>query len=167
MIYPIVIYPNNILTRENKQVNEITDELIDLLDDMRETMKAHDGVGLAAPQIGKNIQVAVVEISDEFGGLFELINPEILISEGTDIDLEGCLSFPEIYGTVERAETVKISYYDREGDQMEVTASGYLARVFQHEIEHLAGKLFTEKIIERIAPENIEAYYAEEEDQDD
>ncbi|OJG73547.1 peptide deformylase [Enterococcus quebecensis] len=160
MRYPIVIHPNERLKQKAKPVTMITDETITLLEDMYETMIAHDGIGLAAPQIGKNLQLAVIEV-DEETGLFELINPEIIESKGTDIDVEGCLSIPETYGTVERADEVTVRYFDREGDEIEVTAYGYLARAFQHEIDHLNGELFIDKIIESIKPEDLDAYMEE------
>ena len=140
MRYPIIIHPNDRLKMKTKPVTLITDEIVQLLEDMYETMMAHDGIGLAAPQIGKNLRMAVVEV-DEETGLFELINPEIIARKGKDIDVEGCLSIPETYGTVERADEVTVRYYDREGDEIEVTAYGYLARAFQHEIDHCNGIL--------------------------
>ncbi|MEI5990254.1 peptide deformylase [Enterococcus crotali] len=160
MRYPIVIHPNERLKQKAKPVTMITDETITLLEDMYETMVAHDGIGLAAPQIGKNLQLAVIEV-DEETGLFELINPEIIERKGTDIDVEGCLSIPETYGTVERADEVTVRYFDREGDEIEVTAYGYLARAFQHEIDHLNGELFIDKIIDPIKPEDLDAYMEE------
>jgi peptide deformylase len=160
MRYPIVIHPNNHLTLQAQPVTLITDEIVQLLEDMYETMLAHDGIGLAAPQIGKNLRLAVIEI-DEETGLFELINPEIIERKGSDIDVEGCLSIPETYGTVERADEVTVRYFDREGDEIEVTAYGYLARAFQHEIDHLNGELFINKIIEPVKPEDLEAYMEE------
>lgn len=163
MRYPIVIYPNEHLTQKARPLPMITDETITLLEDMYETMIAHDGIGLAAPQIGKNLQLAVIEI-DEETGLFELINPEIIERKGSDIDVEGCLSIPDTYGTVERADEITVRYFDREGDEIEVTAYGYLARAFQHEIDHLNGKLFIDKIIDPIKPEDLEAYMEEHSD---
>ncbi|GGC91536.1 peptide deformylase [Enterococcus wangshanyuanii] len=160
MRYPIVIHPNERLMQKAIPVTMITDETITILENMYETMIAHDGIGLAAPQIGKNIQLAVIEV-DEETGLFELINPEIIESKGTDVDVEGCLSIPGTYGTVERAEEVTVRYFDREGDEIEVTAYGYLARAFQHEIDHLNGELFIDKIIEPIKPEDLDAYMEE------
>lgn len=160
MRYPIVLYPDNKLTAKTKPVTLITDEIIQLLDDMYETMTAHDGIGIAAPQIGKNLQLAVIEI-DEETGRFEFINPEITERKGTDVDVEGCLSIPNKYGTVERFEEITVRYFDREGEEIEVTAYGYLARAFQHEIDHLNGELFIDKIIEEIAPENLDAYMEE------
>ena len=160
MRYPIVIHPNERLMQKAKPVTMITDETITILENMYETMIAHDGIGLAAPQIGKNIQLAVIEV-DEETGLFELINPEIIESSGTDVDVEGCLSIPGTYGTVERAEEITVRYSDREGYEVEVTAYGYLARAFQHEIDHLNGELFIDKIIEPIKPEDLDAYMEE------
>ena len=160
MRYPIVIHPNERLKQKAKPVTMITDETVKLLEDMYETMIAHDGIGLAAPQIGKNLQLAVIEVDDETG-LFELINPEIVERKGTDIDVEGCLSIPETYGTVERADEVTVRYFDREGQEIEVTAYGYLARAFQHEIDHLNGELFIDKIIDPIKPEDLDAYMEE------
>ncbi|OTN88956.1 peptide deformylase [Enterococcus sp. 7E2_DIV0204] len=160
MRYPIVIHPNERLKQKAKPVTMITDETVKLLEDMYETMIAHDGIGLAAPQIGKNLQLAVIEVDDETG-LFELINPEIIERKGTDIDVEGCLSIPETYGTVERADEVTVRYFDREGQEIEVTAYGYLARAFQHEIDHLNGELFIDKIIDPIKPEDLDAYMEE------
>ncbi|GGI66488.1 peptide deformylase [Enterococcus alcedinis] len=159
MRYPVIIHPNDKLMKKNREVTEITEELWALLDDMHETMVAHDGVGIAAPQIGKNIQVAIVEVEE--GDLFELINPTIISAKGEDIDVEGCLSIPHVFGTVKRPDEIVVRYYDREGDEIEVEAYGYLARALQHEIDHLNGELFIDKIIERIPEEELEAYMEE------
>ncbi|EPH98488.1 peptide deformylase [Enterococcus faecalis 13-SD-W-01] len=162
MRYPILIHPDKKLKQKTQPIDVITDETITLLEDMYETMVAHDGVGIAAPQIGKNLRIAVVEIDE--GDKFELINPEIIEKKGEDIDVEGCLSIPHVYGTVKRAEEVTVRYFDREGDEIEVTASGYLARAFQHEIDHLEGVLFIEKMIEQIPEEKLEEYMEEHQD---
>lgn len=159
MRYPIIIHPDERLNKKTEPIEYITDEIITLLDDMYETMVAHDGIGIAAPQIGKNLRIAVVEVEE--GDRFDFINPEIIEREGTNIDVEGCLSIPETYGTVERADEVTVRYYDREGSEMEVTAYGYLARAFQHEIDHLEGKLFIDQVIEIIKPEELERYMEE------
>ncbi|MFD2729984.1 peptide deformylase [Enterococcus camelliae] len=161
MLYPIIIQPNEQLRRTNQVVQELTDELVELLDDMYETMLAHDGVGIAAPQIGKNLQIAVVEVDEN--DRFDLINPQIIESKGKTIFVEGCLSIPHVFGTVERAEEITVRYFDREGDEMEVTAYGYLARAIQHEIDHLNGILFTDKVIEWIPEEALANYYEEHE----
>lgn len=159
MRYPILLYPDHRLNQSAQTIEYVTDELVQLLDDMYETMVAHDGIGLAAPQIGKNLRMAVVELDE--GDCFELINPVIVEKKGATIDVEGCLSIPETYGTVERADEITIRYYDREGDEMEITAYGYLARAFQHEIDHLDGKLFIDQMVDSIAPEDLERYMEE------
>ncbi|MDU5512147.1 peptide deformylase [Enterococcus gilvus] len=159
MRYPIIIHPDDLLLKKAAPIEYITDEIVTLLDDMYETMVAHDGIGLAAPQIGKNLRIAVVEVDE--GDRFDFINPEIIERKGTSIDVEGCLSIPETYGTVARADEVTVRYYDREGSEMEVTAYGYLARAFQHEIDHLDGKLFIDQVIEKIEPEDLERYMEE------
>lgn len=156
----IIKYPNNVLTTPTTLVKEIDDELVDLLDEMHDMMVKHDGIGLAANQLGESLRVAVVQIDDE-SGLFEMINPKIIKTKGKTIDVEGCLSFPEVYGTVERFDEITVRFVDREGYEVEVETSGYLSRVMQHEIEHLDGKLFTDKIIERIAPDELIDYMEE------
>lgn len=161
MRYPIIIQPDEQLRKPNQEIQELTDELVDLLDDMYETMLAHDGVGIAAPQIGKNLQMAVVEVDEN--DRFDLINPQIIERKGKSVFVEGCLSIPHVFGTVERAEEITVRYYDREGDEMEVTAYGYLARAIQHEIDHLNGVLFTDKVLEAIPEEELENYYEEHE----
>ncbi|EFU74428.1 peptide deformylase [Enterococcus italicus] len=161
MRYPIIIQPDEQLRKPNQEIQELTDELVYLLDDMYETMLAHDGVGIAAPQIGKNLQMAVVEVDEN--DRFDLINPQIIDRKGKSVFVEGCLSIPHVFGTVERAEEITVRYYDREGDEMEVTAYGYLARAIQHEIDHLNGVLFTDKVLEAIPEEELENYYEEHE----
>lgn len=161
MRYPIILNPDERLHRTNRPVEMITDEVIDLLEGLRETMIAHDGIGIAAPQIGKNIQVAIVEVEE--GEYLELINPEIIDKKGANLDVEGCLSIPHVYGVVERASEITVRYYDREGDEMEIQAFDYLARAIQHEIDHLHGILFTEKMIEQIPEDQLENYMEEHE----
>ncbi|MBO0442667.1 peptide deformylase [Vagococcus fluvialis] len=156
----IIKYPHIALTQPTKKVKEIDDELIILLDEMHKIIKKEDAIGIAANQLGVLKRVCVVEL-DEETGLFEMINPEIVKHSGKSIDIEGCLSFPDVYGTVERYEEVTIRYVDRDGYEMEVDATDYLARAFQHEIEHLDGKVFTDKIIETIAPENLATFMEE------
>lgn len=161
MRYPIIIHPDDQLRRKPKPVSMITDELVQLLEDMYETMVAQDGVGIAAPQIGKNLQVAIVEVDEE--DRFELINPEIIESSGESVDVEGCLSIPHTYGTVKRADEITVRYFDREGEEMEVQAFGYLARAIQHEIDHLNGVLFIDKMIDKIPESELEQYMEEHE----
>lgn len=162
MILPLVLHPDERLQSVTRPIEEITEEVEELLDSLQETMIAHDGVGLAAPQVGKNLQVAVVE--EEDGAVIELINPRIVQATGETIDVEGCLSIPHVYGTVSRAQRILVHYYDRDGDEMELEAYDYLARAIQHEIDHLQGILFTEKLIERIPEEQLESYMEAKED---
>ena len=159
MRYPILIHPNDKLKRVAQPIDVITDETVALLDNLYETMVANDGIGIAAPQVGKNKRIAVVEVDE--GDKFELINTEIIEAKGESIDVEGCLSIPHVYGTVKRADEVTVRYYDREGEEIEVTAFGYLARAFQHEIDHLDGVLFVEKMIEQIPEAELEDYMEE------
>ncbi|NMP57542.1 peptide deformylase [Enterococcus mundtii] len=159
MRYPIMIHPNKKLNRKAQPIDMITDETIVLLDNLYETMVANDGVGIAAPQVGKNQRIAIVEVDE--GDKFELINPEIIEAKGESIDVEGCLSIPHVYGTVKRADEVTVRYYDRDGEEIEVAAFGYLARAFQHEIDHLDGILFIDKMIEQIPEEKLEEYMEE------
>ncbi|WP_408954403.1 peptide deformylase [Natroniella sp. ANB-PHB2] len=129
-----------VLRTKAKKVEEITDKTTKLLDDMVETMYDAQGVGLAAPQIGISKQIVVIDIGQD---VIELINPEIVeSSDRTYIDQEGCLSIPEQNGDVERAYQVKVKALNREGEEIELEGNGLLARVLQHEIDHLAGRLF-------------------------
>ena len=122
-------------------VEKIDKGLRKLLDDMAVTMYESDGVGLAAPQIGRPIRVVVIACQADHG-LIELINPVITFREGTATDTEGCLSVPGIYGEVERAAKVKVEFLNRRGKKQHLTATGLLARCIQHELDHLEGQLF-------------------------
>jgi peptide deformylase len=129
-----------ILREDTKPVTAITAELQRLIDDMFETMYAARGIGLAAPQVGRTERVAVVDVDDE---PMVLINPEIIeSSSASEKAEEGCLSIPEVYGDVERPESVRVRAMDRDGNVFEREASGLLARCMQHEIDHLHGKMF-------------------------
>ena len=116
-----------------------------LLDDMAETMYKANGIVLAAPQVGKAIQVVVIDVDDDKHGLIELINPKIIRKSGCEVDTEGCLSVPEIFGDVERAAKVTVEYYNRRGKKQKMTGNGLLARCIQHELDHLEGTLFIDK----------------------
>ncbi|HBT79838.1 MAG TPA: peptide deformylase [Selenomonas sp.] len=122
-------------------VQKIDKQLKKLLDDMADTMYKNDGVGLAAPQVGKLIRAVVIDCQDEVG-LIELINPKITYREGKAVDTEGCLSVPDIFGEVERAAKVKVEFLNRRGKLQHLTAKGLLARCIQHECDHLEGQLF-------------------------
>ena len=132
---------NPVLKQVSVPVERIDKKLKKLMDDMAETMYEHDGVGLAAPQVGKNIRLVVIDCQDEHG-LLELINPKITFKEGEVVDTEGCLSVPDIYGEVKRAAKVKVEFMNRRGKSQHLTATGLLARCIQHELDHLEGQLF-------------------------
>jgi peptide deformylase len=128
-----------VLRTETTPVTDITDELKRLVEDMFETMRAAQGIGLAAPQVGRLERVAVVDVDND---PIVLINPEIISESGSERAEEGCLSIPDIYGDVDRAARVTVRAMDLEGRTFERDASELLARAFQHEIDHLHGKLF-------------------------
>jgi len=122
-------------------VDKIDRKIKQLLDNMAETMYAADGVGLAAPQVGVSLRLVVIDIGE---GLIELINPQIIASEGCESGNEGCLSVPGMYGEVERYATVTVEALNRNGKKIRITGSGLLSRALQHEIDHLNGILFIE-----------------------
>ncbi len=136
---------DDILLKKCKTVVNFDKKLHILLDDMYETMVKADGVGLAAPQVGILKRAVVVDTGE---GKTELINPEIIDESGSQIDSEGCLSVPKVFGTVERPMNVKVRAQDRDGNWFEIEGEGLTARAFCHEIDHLDGKLFTDKVIE-------------------
>ncbi len=147
---------DEILRKISKPVKKIDEKIITLLDDMAETMYAANGVGLAAPQIGVLKKVVVVDISEDKNEVIELINPEILEAEGSQINIEGCLSIPGKNGYVERPERMKLKTLDRRGNELELEVEGTLAIVFSHEIDHLNGVLYTDKVIEGYEEEDDE-----------
>lgn len=159
----ILTYPDPALRQKCTPVEEIDDELIKLLDDMADTMYEAPGVGLAAPQVGGSERVIVVDISErereetpegervrykpsDRTELIQLINPEIVYSEGEYIDEEGCLSIPGFVSDVKRNYKVVVEGYNTDGDQIEIECEELLARVFQHEIDHLDGILFIDRL---------------------
>lgn len=154
-ILEIVKHPSPILEQKCTEVVKFDKKLAKLLDDMHETMVAADGVGLAAPQIGKTIQVAIVDF-DEGQDIIEMINPVVTAIGGEEIEVEGCLSFPGLYGEVKRPFYVKIEAQERDGSLYELEAEGYEARAILHEIDHLNGVLFESKIIRVVDLEELE-----------
>jgi peptide deformylase len=140
-----------VLHKTGERVRVFDEELHQLLDDMVETMRDAPGVGLAAPQIGLSRRIAVVEYPldednpEETLTMFELINPEIIKAKGADVAQEGCLSLPNILADVERATHVVVRAQDRNGKEVRIKAYDWLARIFQHEIDHLHGILMTER----------------------
>ena len=147
----VVTVPHQSLRRKAREVKEFGPDIQTLIDDMVETMRAAPGVGLAAPQVDVSLRVITVEFGDEEdeekpSKLYTVVNPSIArFSKDTILGIEGCLSIPGIAGEIERSEKVTVKGYNRHGQQMTIKASGWLARIFQHEIDHLDGVLFTDK----------------------
>ena len=163
MILPIFEYGDPILRAKGKPIENIDDRIRELAANMIETMHAANGVGLAAQQIGETLQLTVLDISavedrpstlklndqdvDPKAAMpLVLINPEIELLGETEVGVEGCLSFPEITGDIERAKSVMVRAQTLEGDKMEIEASGFLARAIQHEADHLNGILFIDRM---------------------
>ncbi len=162
-IKEVVKHPAKILTQKCDEVTEINEEIIQLLDDLYDTMVEYDGVGIAAPQINVPLRVAIVEMGED-RAILEMINPTVLAVDGKEVDIEGCLSFPNLFGEVERPTYVKIEACDREGRVYEVEAVGFDARAILHEIDHLDGVLFDSKLIRVVTEEELESMYLEEEE---
>ena len=135
------------LRKVSRPVDAITPRILTLLDDMVETMRAANGVGLAAPQIGVLRRIVVIE-TDE--GLFELINPKIIAYSGEQESEEGCLSVPGRWGITRRPMHVTVRAMNRKGETVDVTGSGLLAKAFCHELDHLDGKLYIDCAIEML-----------------
>ncbi|TCO78978.1 peptide deformylase [Marinisporobacter balticus] len=134
------------LRKKSRMVEKIDKRILTLIDDMVDTMYAADGVGLAAPQVGILKKIAVIDIGD---GIIELINPKIIEEKGEQIDAEGCLSVPGVTGDVKRPKWVKVRGLDRKGQMIEIEGEDLLARALCHEIDHLEGILFTDKVINK------------------
>lgn len=141
----IVTEGDEILAKRAKEVTEISGRILELLDDMAETMRENDGVGLAAPQVGVMRRIFIVEIDDV---LYEMINPEIVSVDGAQISDEGCLSIPGYVGKVERPAYVKMKALDRKGKTIEIEGKELLAIALCHEYDHLEGILFNSKATE-------------------
>lgn len=148
--YKVVLAGDPVLRRIAHPVKEVNENIKKLMNNMAETMYHAKGVGLAAPQVGISKRVIVVDIGEE---LFKLANPEIVSSSGIQDGAEGCLSLPDVVGNVKRSERVTVKALDENGDEVTIEATGYLARAFQHEIDHLNGIIFTDKAtaIERVS----------------
>lgn len=160
----IVLQGDESLTKVCRPVTDFNSRLHTLLDDMTETLLDSGGVGLAAPQVGILRRVCVVQNEDD--EIIELINPEIIYTEGEQTGLEGCLSVPGKYGIVTRPEVVRVRAQDRNGDFFEVEDSDLTARCFCHEIEHLDGHLFVEHTDHLMTEEELEEFiHRQEEDE--
>lgn len=143
-ILKILQYPDERLHTVAAPVSQIDDKIRVLIRDMAETMYAAPGIGLAATQVDVHQRVIVIDTSEARDQLLVLINPEIIVSNGVSDYEEGCLSVPGIYGKVQRAESVAVKALDAEGATFELEADGLLAVCIQHEMDHLAGKVFVE-----------------------
>jgi len=168
-IRKIVTQGDEVLTKKCREVTEFNQRLHDLLDDMADTLEESGGVGLAAPQVGVLRRVVLV-INDE-EEILELINPEIIHTEGEQTGPEGCLSVPGKFGMVTRPNFVRVRAQDRFGDWFEAEGEELTARCFCHELEHLDGHLYVEHIDHFLTEEELQAYYKEqgyeiEEDED-
>ncbi len=148
----IVTLPDPILRRKTRTISRFDAELQSLVEDMIETMRAAPGVGLAAPQVGVSDRLIVVEYPEDDAQedtpkkLFVVVNPEIKeTSAETEMGIEGCLSIPGLHGEVERALAVTVKGQTRRGQPFKIKAKGWLARIFQHEIDHLNGVVFTDR----------------------
>ena len=148
MIRPIRVYPDPVLRVRCPEVSRFDEELARLLADMVETMHAAPGVGLAAPQVGVEQRVAVVDLSvgRDPGSVLVLVNPVIENAEGAEVDVEGCLSIPELTEKVPRPERLTVSAADPTGERRTFAAEGFLARAICHEIDHLDGILFVDHL---------------------
>ena len=135
---------DEILRKKCRAVDDIKERELVILNDMLETMYAAEGVGLAAPQVGILKRLVVIDVGE---GPVKLVNPEIVENEGDVVDYEGCLSVPGEQGNVIRPETVKVIALNEKGEKIEITGSGLLARALCHEIDHLDGVLFIDKVI--------------------
>ena len=147
-ILKILEFPDPRLRKKAVAIIDIDDDLRNLIDDMLETMYAAPGIGLAATQVDVHKRLLVADMSSEKDDPHALINPEILEKDGTAITEEGCLSVPGYFEEVERAESVRVRYLDRDGAPVEKNAEGLLAICIQHEIDHLNGKLFVDYLSE-------------------
>ncbi len=155
MVREIVVYPDKRLKLISKEIELFNGALHDLLDDLYETMRAKNGVGLAAIQVGVAQRVLIINVPLEIEegehdqpkeNTLEMINPVIIEKDGSEKFQEGCLSIPGVYEDVERAKHVKVEYFDRNGKKEVIEDEGFLAVAMQHEIDHLDGKVFIEKL---------------------
>ncbi|MCC6698681.1 MAG: peptide deformylase [Candidatus Hydrogenedentes bacterium] len=143
-VLDVVLYPDDPLTKVSKPIAAFTPSLVQFAENMFDTMYAFEGVGLAAPQVGVAKRMLVLDEPD--GEKMCLVNPEILESEGSEDGSEGCLSLPEIYIQVPRATRIVVRAQDPLGNPLEFEARGFLARIIQHEVDHLDGVIFLDRV---------------------
>lgn len=147
-VLPIRFYPDPVLKKKAESVEEINSETEKLVEDMGETMFAAEGVGLAAPQVGISCRLIVIQVAGEKGSgkFMALINPKLVSAQGETVDEEGCLSVKDYRAQVKRSQIVRVSYLDLKGNPGELTVEDMPARILQHEIDHLDGILFFERL---------------------
>ena len=138
---------DEILSKKSKPVDEITDKIKEIVNDMIETMHKYDGLGLAAVQVGILKQIIVIDLYEEDKPVYVLINPKIISTDGLQVVDEGCLSFPNKFAKVERPAEIKVKALNENGEEIEITGTGLLAQAIAHEIDHLQGEVFVDKMI--------------------
>jgi peptide deformylase len=153
-VLPILKYPDPVLRRKAKRVSRIDESLNRLIDDMIETMYQASGAGLAAPQVGVSLKIAVIGIPEE--EVIVLVNPELVKKSGERLVIEGCLSVPGYRGEIKRAEKVTVKALDRNGKAFRIKADDLLAEVLEHEIDHLNGILYIDHLESTDKLEKIE-----------
>jgi peptide deformylase len=173
-VLPIHVYGSGVLRKKTKPVGVVDNSVIELIHDMFDTLKRADGVGLAANQVGSSLSLAVIDLSgaEDYEGTkpIVMLNPEILRSSGESVSAEGCLSIPGVRAEVSRAETVTVRYQDTDFIEHELSCTSLAARAVQHEIDHLNGILFVDRLdaeqskvlrvmLEEISSGEIEAKY--------
>lgn len=163
MVRKVVRYPTAVLRAKCRPITTVTEEIRQLAADMIDTMRDEHGVGLAAPQVGEDVQLAVIDVSHnpkcvsyfkingEEKNMVEhmpviFLNPQLELGKGKDTDEEGCLSFPGLRGQIRRSEGMKVTFQTLEGETVTIESDGLLARAFQHEIDHLNGILFIDRM---------------------
>ena len=156
----VALGEDEVLRKRSRKVDKFDKRLWTLMDDMADTMYEADGAGLAAPQVGILKRVVVIDVGE---GLIELVNPEILEAEGTQMCIEGCLSVPGRRGKVERPEKVRVHAQDRKGRHIELEGEGFLANAICHELDHLDGIMYTDKMIEDVTDQMEEQEKEEDE----
>lgn len=148
-IQKIYTYPDPVLRKKTERITSFDEDLKNLVEDMVETMYDAPGIGLAAPQIGQSVRLIVVDITEDPEGekkYMPMINPEIIVHEGKQLDEEGCLSVPELTANVNRYKEITVTYQDLEGNSRELSTENRFAVVLQHEIDHINGVLFLDHL---------------------
>jgi peptide deformylase len=147
-MFNVVIYGDDVLRKETEDISKVTPEIRKFIDEMFETMYAYEGLGLAAPQVGESISIAIIDpsLGEDESAKIILINPEIIETEGEQYEEEGCLSFPGLVARVKRPERIKVRFTTLDGDRAEIEGREIIARALSHEIDHLRGVLFIDHV---------------------